>query len=162
MEYKKLEHTLSPSFPKIKLISDTIINLVGLLVVVGLFWLYDYFSWPTWAFWILMFLIVFSILGCIWSFIEPTLLYRSWSYQYDHNYLQISFGIMKKQWITIPMTKIQAVSTIQGPIMQRFNTRSIKIETMGSAHTIPALEESIALQLREDLAEYAKLKEVDE
>lgn len=162
MNHKKLEHTLSPSFPKIRLISDTISNLVGLLVVGVLFWLNHYFSWPTWAFWIVTFLLVFTILGFIWSWIEPGLMYRSWSYQYDENYLQLSFGILKKQWITIPMTKIQAVSTIQGPIMQRFNTRSIKVETMGSAHTIPALEEAIALQLREDLAEYAMLKEVDE
>lgn len=162
MDNRKLENTLSPSFPKIRFISDTISNLIGLVVVGALFWLNHYFSWPTWAFWILLSLLVFTVIGFIWSSIEPRLLYRSWSYQYDENYLQLRFGIVRKQWVTIPMSKIQAVSTIQGPIMQRFNTRSIKVETMGSSHAIPALEESIALQLREDLAEYAKLKEVDE
>ncbi len=46
--------------------------------------------------------------------------------------------------------------------MKRYRVRSIKVETMGSSHAIPALEEDIALRLREEVAEYAKLKEVGE
>ncbi|MCT2535399.1 PH domain-containing protein [Aquibacillus koreensis] len=158
----KFEHSLSPSFPTMRRISETISNLIGLVVLGVLFWLDHFFEWPTWAFWILIGLVVVSVLGIIWSFIEPVLLYRSWSYQFDDEYLQLSYGLIKKEWVTVPMTKIQSVTTRQGPIMKRYHTRSIKIETMGSSHEIPALEEAIAFQLRERLAEYAKLKEVDE
>lgn len=162
MSDRKLEHMLSPSFPKIRMISDTIGNIVGLLVLGLFFWLDYYFAWPAWAFWVLIALLVLTIFGTIWSIIEPTYLYRSWRYQFDDEYLQLSYGIFRKQWVTVPMTKIQSVSTIQGPIMKRYHTRSIKVETMGNALTIPALEENAALTLRETLTEYAKLKEVDE
>ncbi|WP_234987166.1 PH domain-containing protein [Bacillus sinesaloumensis] len=162
MNERKLKHHLSPAFPKIRMITETITNIIGFLVVGVLFWLNHYFSWPTWAYWILIALLVFAVLGAIWSFIEPRLLYRSWSYQIDTEYLQMKFGVLTKEWVTVPMTKIQSVSTSQGPIMKRYQARSIKVETMGSSHTIPALEEDIALELREKLADYAKLKEVDE
>lgn len=162
MSDRKLVHTLSPSFPKIRMISDTITNLVGLVVVGILFWLNYLFAWPVWALWILIALLVFTVIGIIWSLIEPIYLYRTWSYQYDEEYLQLSYGVFTKEWITVPMTKIQSVSTVQGPIMKRYHTRSIKVETMGSSHVIPAIDEKIALELRERLIEYAKLKEVDE
>lgn len=162
MSDRNLEHTLSPSFPKIRKITDAITNIVGFVVLGVFFWLDYYFAWPNWTFWLLVGLVVLNIIGSIWSIMEPTYLYRSWSYQFDHEYLQLSYGIFKKEWVTVPMTKIQSVSTSQGPIMKRYQTRSIKVETMGSSHTIPALEEEIALQLREILAEHAKLKEVDE
>ncbi|WP_324255032.1 PH domain-containing protein [Bacillus sp. REN16] len=158
----KLENQLSPAFPKIRMINETITNVVGFIILGVLFWLNHYFSWPKWAFWILIAILVFAVLGTIWSFIEPKLLYRTWSYQFNDEYLQISYGVLTKEWVTVPMTKIQSVSTSQGPIMKRYQTRSIKVETMGSSHTIPALEEDVALELRERLAEYAKLKEVDE
>lgn len=158
----KLKNQLSPAFPKIRLISESITNIVGFIILGVLFWVNHYFSWPTWVFWILVVILVFAILGTIWSFIEPTLLYRNWSYQFDDEYLQISYGVLTKEWVTVPMTKIQSVSTSQGPIMKRYHSRSIKVETMGSSHTIPALEEGVALELRERLAEYAKLREVDE
>ncbi|WP_235182741.1 hypothetical protein [Gracilibacillus boraciitolerans] len=40
--------------------------------------------------------------------------------------------------------------------------RSLRVETMGSSHEIPALDEPIALEVREKIAILAKLKEVDE
>lgn len=158
----KLENQLSPAFPKIRLISDSISNLIGFLVIAVLFWLNHYFSWPTWALWILIAVLVFAVLGSIWSLIEIKLLYRTWRYQIDDEYLQLSYGVLTKEWVTVPMTKIQSVSTSQGPIMKRYKARAIRVETMGSSHTIPALEEDVALEIRERLAEYAKLKEADE
>ncbi|MEH7383731.1 PH domain-containing protein [Bacillus sp. JJ1533] len=158
----KLENQLSPAFPKIRIITETITNFVGFIVLGVLFWLNDYFSWPTWAFWILVALLVLGLFGAIWSMIEPKLLYRNWSYQFNDEFLQLRYGVFTKEWVTVPMTKIQSVSTSQGPIMKRYHARAIKVETMGSSHTIPALEEHVALELREKLAIYAKLKEVDE
>lgn len=162
MIYKNLEHRLSPAFPKMRMMTDTIGNIVGLVITGVLFWLYNYFAWPTWAFWILIGLLVLCVLGTIWSLVEPKYIYRSWSYQLDDEYLQLRYGIFKKEWVTVPMTKIQSVSTSQSPMMKRFQIRSIKVETMGSSHVIPGLEEEVALRLREKLAKQARLKEVDE
>ncbi|MBN6206666.1 PH domain-containing protein [Ralstonia pickettii] len=162
MNETKLKNSLSPSFPKIRRVSDMIGNIIGYLILGTLIWLHYYFGWPTWVFWILVGLTVLNTIGIIWSLFEPTYLYRNWSYQYDDEYLQLSYGIFQREWVTVPMTKIQSVTTSQGPIMKQYHVRSIKVETIGSSHTIPALEEEVAFTIREKIAEYAKLKEVDE
>ncbi len=158
----ELEHRLSSKFPKARIISETISNIIGFIVLAVLFWLDYYFDWPAWANWILIGLLLIAVVGTIWSFIEPHYLYRSWRYQIDIEYLQLRYGVLTKEWVTVPMSKIQSVSTSQGPIMRAYQMRSIKVETMGSSHVIPALEEQVALELRARIAELAKLKEVDE
>ncbi len=162
MNDRRFKYALSPSFPKMRMISESVANLVAFVVLGALLWLDHYFGWPTWVLWLLIGLVVLNIIGTIWSLFEPNYLYRSWSYQFDNEFLQLCYGIFKKQWITVPMTKVQSVSTSQGPIMKRYHIRSIKIETMGSSHAIPALDEEVALKLREKLAVSAKLKEVGE
>ncbi|MFD2657591.1 PH domain-containing protein [Gracilibacillus thailandensis] len=158
----ELEHQLSSKFPKARIISETIGNIIGFIVLAVLFWLDNYFDWPIWANWILIAVLLFLVVGTIWSFIEPHYLYRSWRYQISNDYLQLSYGVFTKEWVTVPMSKIQSVSTSQGPIMRGYQLRSIKVETMGSSHVIPALEEHVALELRARIAEFANLKEVDE
>ncbi|WP_058308388.1 PH domain-containing protein [Gracilibacillus massiliensis] len=162
MNELKLEHKLAADMPKVRMISETIGNIIGFIVLGVLFGADAYFEWPKWIGWILWGVFVFTILGTIWSLIEPKYLYRSWRYQIDENYLQLTYGILKKQWVTVPMTKIQSVSTSQGPILRKYHLRAIKVETMGSSHEIPALEEPIALEVREKIAISARLKEVDE
>lgn len=49
-----------------------------------------------------------------------------------------------------------------GPILRRYQLRSITVETMGSSYSIPALEEKVAYELRDNIAEYAKIKEVEQ
>lgn len=162
MDKQKLTHSLSPMYPKMKRVSDFISNVIGIIVIIILFFLNDYFQWPTWAFWILIVVAILLVVEIIWSFFEPTLHYRNWSYEINEEYLQLKFGIFTKEWVTVPMTKIQAVTSKQGPLMKRFNLCSIKVETIGSSHEIPGLDIDTALVLRENIAQYAKLKEVDE
>lgn len=157
-----LEHKLSPNMPKVKIISEMIGNVIGFIVLIVLFWLDNYFNWPHWVAWILIGLLIFSVVGTIWSCIEPKFSYRNWRYQVDQEFLQLSYGIFKKEWVTVPMSKIQSVSTSQGPILAAYQMRTIQVETMGSSHTIPCLDENTALELREKIAEFAKLKEVDD
>ncbi|GGA60663.1 PH domain-containing protein [Ornithinibacillus halotolerans] len=162
MSDRKLENTLSPIYPKIKRITALISKFIQFIILGVLIWMYSYFDWPTWIYWVLIGLIVLNVFMTIWSIFEPHYYYRSWSYQFDEEYLQLSYGIFQKEWVTVPMTKIQSVTTTQGPIMKRYQIRSISVETVGSSHVIPALEEEVAFSLREKLAEFAKLKEVGE
>lgn len=162
MNGKKFSNSLSPTYPKMKRISDLIRNVIWMIVLIILFILDNYFQWPTWIFWVLVVILSLTLIGIVWSFFEPTLQYRNWSYEVNEEYLQLSFGIFTKEWVTVPMTKIQSVTTIQGPIMKKFNLYTIKVETIGSSHQIPGLELETALVIRENIAKYAKLKEVDE
>ncbi|TCT22364.1 hypothetical protein EDD68_10910 [Melghiribacillus thermohalophilus] len=159
MDEKDLKHTISPHFIKVRLISEMITNIIGFIVLLILYWLDGYFQWPDWVGWILHILLILTILGTIWDLFEPKYLYRSWRYGLDPEYLYLSYGVIKKEWVTIPVTKIQSVSSTQGPLMKMYKLRSIKVETMGSSQTIPGLDEPTAFKLKEEIAEYAKLKE---
>ncbi|WP_186579494.1 PH domain-containing protein [Aquibacillus kalidii] len=157
-----LENKLSPRAQKAWLISEVIGIVIGFIVLAVLFWLDFHFAWPVWIGWILIALTAYTVLDAVWSLIKPKYLYESWRYQVDEEYIQLSYGILKKEWVTVPIAKVQSISTRQGPILRIYQLREIKVETMGSSHAIPALDEQVAIQLKDTLAEYAKLKEVDE
>lgn len=151
---------LSKDSVKVWVISETMLNIVGFLILGGLFIVDHYFAWPVWAGWILLALTVLSIFGTAWSILKAFLLYKHWRYGVSEEFLQLKSGALHEQHQLIPMTKIQSVSTHQGPLLKRYKLYSIKINTIGSVHEIPALPESTALDLRNQIALYAKVEEV--
>ncbi|WP_277678090.1 PH domain-containing protein [Gracilibacillus dipsosauri] len=153
---------ISEKAPKVWRMTELISDLIGIIILAVIFFLDAYFDWVYWIGWILIALTIVLVLGSIWGVIEPDLLYKSWYFKVDEEFFQIKKGIWKEQWVTIPMTKIQGVSTTQGPILRRYQLRSITVETMGSSYSIPALEEKVAYELRDNIAEYAKIKEVEQ
>ncbi|WP_308737420.1 PH domain-containing protein [Paenibacillus sp. PCH8] len=60
------------------------------------------------------------------------------------------------------MAKVQSVTTNQGPLMRKYGLYSVTVGTMGSGHHIPALPEEVAFALRNQIASYARINEVDE
>lgn len=152
---------LSKNAIKVWMISDLISDLIGFIVLAVLFYLDYHFSWLEWIGWILIGLAVLAVLSPIWSITRPFLLYKNWRYDVDEEFLKFKFGAIFEEHHLVPMTKIQAVSTSQGPIYRKYRLFSVKIETMGSTHTIPALSEEIATELRNKIAYYAKIKEVE-
>ena len=70
-------------------------------------------------------------------------------------------GALVEEYKIVPMTKIQSVATNQGPLLRKYGLYNLTVETMGSSHMIPALPTVVANELRNRIAEYAKLKEVD-
>lgn len=153
---------LSKDAIKVWLISDTIGNIVGFIILGTLFYLYDRFSWKEWIGWILIGITVLLIIGFIWSLIEPFFLYKNWRYDVNEEFLQLKSGAINETHELIPMTKIQSVATEQGPILRKYGLYSVSVETMGSSHTIPALPKDVAVELRNQIAQYAKIKEVEQ
>lgn len=156
------QNRISRNAIRVWLISETIQNLIGLVIIGGLFYLDYRFSWQEWIGWLLIILFILSILGTVWSFISPFIKYKSWRYEVDEDYVQIQQGVWKKRHLLIPMTKIQSVETVQGPLMKKYELYSVSMETMGSSHMIPVLPKEVALSLREQIAKFAKVKEEDE
>ncbi|RWZ58568.1 hypothetical protein EQV77_06270 [Halobacillus fulvus] len=151
---------LSKDSVKVWLISDGVINLVGFLILGGLFIADHIFTWAPWAFWLLVAVTVVSFFGAVWGCWKPFLLYKHWRYGISEEFLQLKSGALHEEHQLIPMTKIQSVSTHQGPLLKKYHLYSIKVHTMGSIHTIPALPEATALALRDQIARYAKVEEV--
>lgn len=156
------KNRLSKKSVNVWLLDETIENVIGFIVLIVLFFLDYYFSWVSWIGWILIALAVLSVLGAIWGFIRPSLLYKYWRYDISEEFLQLKFGAIKEEHQLVPMTKIQSVSTKQGPLMRKYDLYSISVQTMGSTHTIQMLDKDVAVELRNSIAHYAKVEEVEE
>jgi len=152
---------LSKDAVKVWIISETIMNVIG-FIILGILLYLDYrFSWKEWIGWIIKGLLPIAVLGAVWSWISPFLLYKNWRYDVDEEFLQLKSGVVNETHQLVPMTKIQSVATKQGPLLRKYRLCSVSIETMGSSHTIPALPKEIAIELRNQIAHYAKIKEVE-
>jgi uncharacterized protein len=159
---KEPQNRISPRAIRVWIISEVIQNTIGFAVLGVLFYLDDLFSWKEWIGWVLIIFLAVSIPAAIWSFISPFIKYKSWRYDVDEEYIQIKSGVWQEKHLLMPMTKVQSVETVQGPIMRRYGLYSVTMGTMGSSHTIPALPEGEAVSLRNQIAKYAKIKEEDE
>lgn len=154
---------LSKDAVKVWRLTETISHLVILGTLGTLIYIDHLFAWKVWIGWILISLVGITILSAIWSiFIQPFLLYKTWRYAVNEDFLQLKSGAFNEEHQLVPMTKIQSVSTNQGPFLRKYGLYSISVETMGSSHAIPALPEDIAVELRNQIAQFAKIKEVEE
>ncbi|WP_195572451.1 PH domain-containing protein [Paenibacillus sp. 1001270B_150601_E10] len=155
-------HRLSKDAVKVWIISDTILNIIGFIILGILFYLDHRYDWYPWVQWVLIGITILSIPLTIWSWIKPFLLYKNWRYGVDEEYLQLKSGAWKEIHQLVPMTKVQSVSTVQGPLLRKYGLCSISVETMGSSHSIPALPKEVAVALRNQIAQYAKVDEVEQ
>ncbi|MCM3783466.1 PH domain-containing protein [Neobacillus mesonae] len=160
---KEPQNRLADNAVRIWRISGILSNVAGFILLGVLFFLDSYFSWYPWIGWILIGLTVLSVLYAVWEIlIRPKLLYSHWRYDVSEQFLQLKFGTLTEVHQLIPMSKIQSVATRQGPLLRKYNLYAISVETMGSSHNIPVLPEQVAVELRDQIAYYAKIKEVDE
>lgn len=154
---------LSKNAVKVWMMTETISHLIIFIILGALFYADNLFSWKEWIGWILIGITILTALSTVWSvFIKPFFLYKNWRYHADEEFLQLKSGAFNEEHQLIPMTKIQSVATNQGPFLRKYGLYSLSIETTGSTHGIPALPEEIAVELRNQIAHFAKIKEVDE
>lgn len=156
------QQRLSKDSIKVSLIGETIGSFFWFTILGVLFYLDFRFSWREWIGWILMSMMIFSVAGTAWSFIHPFLVYRNFRYDVNEEFLQIKMGAINEEHRLIPMTKIQSVSTKQGPLLRKYGLAQVSIETFSSSHTIPVLTHDHSIELRNQIAHFAKIKEVEE
>jgi uncharacterized protein len=163
--YSKIEEPkrcISEKAMKVWRISESLINMGILVVLCIVFYLDVYFEWKYWIGWIIIGLLGMTVLSAIWgTFIEPSLKQKYWRYDVDEEFIQLKSGIWNKKHQLIPMTKVQSVELVQGPLLRKFQLYSISVGTMGSNHKIPAIPQEEARELRDQIAHYAKIKEVE-
>lgn len=147
---------------KVWRLDNLIEDAIALVVLVGLLWAGYYFSWYHWIIIVLWILLCLMPISVVWSaIIDPKLLHKYWRYGITDEFVQLKRGIFKLEHTVVPMTKIQYVKATQGPLLRRYQLYTLSIGTIRSSHSIPALTEEEAFQLRDHIAEQAKLKEAD-
>lgn len=158
-----LHHKISPAYRQVLIITQMITLLIEIVIFGSLLALSIYFNWYAW---IPIVIYVIAGLAFINIIIEITFLSKftiqNWRYHVDSQYVRLKNGKFFLNYQIIPMTKIQFVETKQGPVLRKYQLYELSIGTMGSEHTIPGLPEEIALQLREEISQYAKVKEVEQ
>lgn len=153
--------TLSKDAIRVWIIRETLEAGAGVVVLAVLLYLDHRFAWPAWIGWILYGLLVLDIGSMIWSWISSYFRYKNWRYDVNEEFLQMKLGVLNEKHSLVPMTKIQSVATEQGPILKKYRLCSVTVDTMGTSHTIPALPKEEAIALRNRIARYAKIREVE-
>lgn len=155
--------TISKDAIKAERISEIIFMVVLLVILAGGYGATIYFEWKKWIAWILVGVMGLTVLEAIWSVvIAPKLMQRHWRYGISEEFILLHHGALKRVDQLIPMTKVQSVELEQGPIQRKYHLHSITVRTMSTSHTIPSIHEEEARRLRDEIAQFAKLKEVDE
>src|SRR5699024_4322734 len=138
-DFPELKQKMNKKFIKATILSEVLEDIIIVGVLALLYGLNLQFNWPTWLGWIWITLAVLLVIIDVWSIgLRPYLL---------------------EKFEMIPMTKIQSVETNQGPIMRKFDLCTVSVETMGSTHAILGIEKKKAIQARNDIAQFAKIKE---
>lgn len=144
---------------KVWRISGVIKSVIGWSITATALFLLHIFDVP---FWISIILIVLAVIfPFLHIFVFPTLRWRRWRYEVREDEMELEEGIFIRTRTLVPMVRVQHVDTVQGPILRKFNLASIVVHTAATAHSIPALEEAEAEELRLFISKLARVAEED-
>ena len=91
----------------------------------------------------------------------PQIRYMRWRYEVCDNELDIARGIVWRKRFIIPFVRVQNTDTRQGPILRAFGLASVTVSTAAGNHEIPGLSFEEADELRDRIAEQARLAQED-
>ena len=109
-------------------------------------------------------LITAGILACllvVWVGIAPALRYKYWRYEVGPHELDIQRGIIWRKRFIIPFVRVQNTDTRQGPLLRVLGLASVAVSTAAGTHEIPGLSFEEADNLRDLIAEQARLAQED-
>lgn len=160
---KEPTQRISPYAVKVWRITNTLGHGITLAVLGGLLAASLYFDWKVWIGWILYALMGITALSAAYSILfEPYFLQKTWRYEIDELHIQLKHGSINQVHSLIPMTKVEYVTTNQGPFLRKYGLYNLQIGTVTSSHQIPAIPKDEAMQLRAQIAELANIKDTDE
>ena len=129
------------------------IGLGSLVALAVLFFVAD--NIPGWlmALFFLLWVVVTLILA--WSSHRwPEVEHRHTSYRVDERGIEIRRGVLWRQVIHVPRSRVQHTDVSQGPIERGFGLGTLVIYTAGTDHArvdLPGLEHAMALRIRDYL-----------
>ncbi|MDM5153749.1 PH domain-containing protein [Bacillus sp. DX1.1] len=154
-----LEKEIHPDMVKVWQIRALIGAGIGLVVVIAYFFFMIQFNWWGWLFGVLF--ISFIVYAPFDYFIFPKLRQRYHSYQLNEEELEIQHGMFVVKRVLVPMMRVQHVTIEQGPIMRKHGLAELQISTAATSHSIPGLRMREAEQLKQQIAELAKVSDED-
>lgn len=105
----------------------------------------------------LVFGIILAVLLAFFCLFMPTLRFLQWSYEIGVHHLELRHGIFWRTQLLVPFIRVQDTNINQGPLMRAFGLSAVTVSTAAGSHTIPGIDADKAVQVREAIAEQARL-----
>lgn len=105
--------------------------------------------------------VVIIIASALIILLIPEIRWRRWYYQVDEHEVDLQSGILIITRTLVPIKRVQHVDTRQGPILRSYGLADVTISTAATTHRIPALNEEVADQVRDQISKFARLAEED-
>lgn len=159
-ESATVQHSLNPKIVAVWRIENGIgLGILLLAVSAGGIALWTQTDAPK----VLLLIIWFNVLGIFLSqlFWYPQRAFRRWSYQLTEQTLELQFGVVWQKSVLIPLSRLQHVDLHRGPLEQRYGLSSLEVHTAGTQNAsqkIPGLEPEIAIRLRNELVQVARIE----
>lgn len=111
--------------------------------------------WPGWATGLLV-LAWPPVLGLlVWQAIWwPAIDYRHWRYRVSGEGIEIWSGVIWRQTIAVPRSRVQHIDVSQGPFERSYGLATLSIYTAGTQYSkvdLPGLDHGVAIALRDGL-----------
>ena len=84
----------------------------------------------------------------------PVIDYRHWKYQVDAEGIRIWSGVIWRQVVAVPRSRVQHIDVSQGPMERSYGLATLSIYTAGTRYSkvdLPGLDHGVALALRDQL-----------
>ena len=102
-----------------------------------------------------------AVLLSAWIIIYQFLKYHFYKYNYNEQKIFISYGVIFRHKVVIPICQIQDLHVYEGPIMTLFKLRGVILSTAGSNFEIRCLDRDVASTIVSDVEGFLR-KRVEE
>lgn len=147
---------LDPKIKKVWRINSLIATAVISILLFGVFTILFFIIDINWV-WIFIPIVILIIRIVVNFIIYPIIKYSRWRYDLKDDEISIRRGIFFISSIVIPVVRVQYTDTSHGPILRAFGLADVTITTAGGDESIPGLPFETADDLRDKIADLAKL-----
>jgi membrane protein YdbS with pleckstrin-like domain len=88
------------------------------------------------------------------AFFWPAISYRHRRYRLDRTGIEIGAGVIWRQVIAVPRSRVQHIDILQGPVERAYGLATLAIHTAGTEYSkvdLPGLDYAVALAVRDSL-----------
>jgi membrane protein YdbS with pleckstrin-like domain len=110
---------------------------------------------PPAAAWLLVPAAVLALLGAAWCVVLPLWWYGLHRWEVTDTAVYVRSGFLWQEWRVAPLSRVQTVDTLRGPLQQRFGLATVTVTTASArgAVKLRGLDARLAADVAEQLTE---------